>query len=102
MKIEINNKQLEKQLEEIAQNKYITVELLISEILKEYVEDTSGFEIDNSVIGVRKQANILANEINTKLHMFQNRYEVSVSLSEVTESQACTIIPQRYRVRIIL
>ena len=101
MKIEINNKQLEKQLEEIAQNKYITVELLISEILKEYVEDTSGFEIDNSVEGVRQEADKICKEIDTKLKLFENRFDVKASI-ELNTYPLGQITPQRYNIKVVL
>lgn len=102
MKIELQNKNLETKLTEIAQSKYTTPELLISEILREYVEDTTGFEIDNTVTGIRKEVKRLSDEINVKLKLFEDRYEVGASLVEVAETQACQIIPQRYRIKVVL
>lgn len=102
MKIELQNKNLETKLTEIAQSKYITPELLISEILREYVGDTTGFEIDNTIGGIRKEAKRLSDEINVKLKLFEDIYEVRASLVEVTETQACQSIPQRYKIKVVL
>ena len=101
MKIEINNKELENKLEQIALDKYITPEMMIAELLKEFVEDTVGYEIDTSIASIKKEAEKLSNEINTRLNLFEKRYEVNANIEQVAYSIGLGT-PQRYSIRIIL
>ena len=104
MKIELHNKILEDQLIEIAQSENMTLELFISEVLREIVEErsTNPIQVDNTISGIKKEAQRLSDGINIRLKMFEDKYEVNASLVEVTEAQAYQTIPQRYRVKVIL
>lgn len=104
MKIELHNKVLEEQLTEIAQSENMTLELFISEVLREIAEERyhNPIQVDSTISGIRKEAQRLSDAINIRLKMFEDRYEVSATLVESMEGSICQIIPQRYKIKVVI
>ena len=80
MKIEINNKQLTEDLANLAKEKYLSPELLIKQILEEYVsensKETSG-KINFTIQEVKSKAYNLSSTINIMLDKFKQSCDFS-------------------------
>lgn len=88
MKVEIDNKKLEKALSDISENTNIPMEYLIKKILEEYISENYKEEsiiIDKSVSTIKAEAKILGELVTSLVTNFENKYEVTAEINEATD-----------------
>ena len=99
MKIEIQNKQLEEDLDNLASAEYIPTDRFIAKILKEYVEANSTILLEKQntdLAYIKKEADKIITELNIKLFNFEQRYDVETTISESSN------VSEKYKIKVVL
>ena len=98
MKLEITNKQLTESLSNLAQEKFLTPELLVKQILEEYVsansKQTSG-KIHFTISEVKSKSESLSNVINVMLDKFKQS-------CDLTEVKLVEDVSKKYKIEVRL
>ena len=98
MKLDITNKELKEALSNIAQDKFLTPELLVKQILEEYVSANykqSSSKIHFTVSEVKSKSEWLSNVINVMLE----RFKYGCDLTEVKLVEG---MDKRYKIEVRL
>ena len=98
MKLDITNKELKEALSNLAQDKFLTPELLVKQILEEYVSANSkqsSSKIHFTVSEVKSKAEWLSNVINVMLDKFKHS-------CDLTEVKLIEGMDKRYKIEVRL